>query len=111
MLTHRNIMSNVQSVAQAMNIQTGDVALSFLPFSHIFERVTIYLDLFMRVKIYLAESLDTVAQNLTEVRPHFLTSVPRLYEKIYAKTLEKAEAAGTAQARIANWAIEVAKEW
>lgn len=111
MLTHRNIMSNVQSVAATMNIQPGDVALSFLPFSHIFERVTIYLDLFMRVKIYLAESIDTVAQNLTEVRPHFMTSVPRLYEKIYAKTLEKAEAAGAAKARIANWAIEVAKEW
>ncbi len=110
-LTHRNIMSNVRSVAQAMNIQAGDVALSFLPFSHIFERVTIYLDMFLQVKIYLAESIDTVAQNLVEVRPHFLTSVPRLYEKIYAKTLEKAEAAGAAQARIANWAIEVAKEW
>ncbi len=111
MLTHGNIMSNVRSVAHSMNIQPGDVALSFLPFSHIFERVTIYLDLFMGVKVYLAESIDTVAQNLTEVRPHFMTSVPRLYEKIYAKTLEKAEAAGAIQARIANWAIEVAKEW
>jgi long-chain acyl-CoA synthetase len=111
MLTHHNIMSNVQSVAETMNIHPGDTALSFLPFSHIFERVTIYLDLFMRVKIYLAESIDTVAQNLTEVRPHFMTSVPRLYEKIYARTLEKAEAAGAAPARIANWAIEIAKEW
>lgn len=111
MLTHDNIMSNVRNVAQEMNLQAGDVALSFLPFSHIFERVTIYLDFFLQVKIYLAESIDTVAQNLVEVRPHFLTSVPRLYEKIYAKTLEKAEAAGSAQARIANWAIEIAKEW
>jgi long-chain acyl-CoA synthetase len=111
MLTHDNIMSNVRNVAQAMNIHAGDVALSFLPFSHIFERVTIYLDLFLQVKIYLAESIDSVAQNLTEVRPHFLTSVPRLYEKIYAKTLEKAEAGGAAQARIVNWAIDVAKEW
>ncbi len=111
MLTHYNIMSNVQSVAQTMNVGEGDVALSFLPFSHVFERVTIYLDFFLRVKIHLAESIDTVAQNLTEVRPHFMTSVPRLYEKIYAKTIEKAEAAGTAQARIANWAIGIAKEW
>ncbi len=110
-LTHGNVMSNVRSVAQAMNIQAGDVALSFLPFSHIFERVTIYLDLFLGVKIYLAESIDTIAQNLVEVRPHFLTSVPRLYEKIYAKTLEKAEAGGAVKARIANWAIDVAKEW
>jgi long-chain acyl-CoA synthetase len=111
MLTHRNIMSNVLSVAATMNIHAGDTALSFLPFSHIFERVTIYLDLFMRVKIYLAESIDTVAQNLTEVRPHFLTSVPRLYEKIYAKAMEKAEVAGAAKASIARWAVEVAKEW
>ncbi len=111
MLTHDNIMSNVRNVAQAMNIHAGDVALSFLPFSHIFERVTIYLDMFLGVKIYLAESIDSVAQNLTEVRPHFLTSVPRLYEKIYAKTVEKAEAGGAAQARIVNWAIDVAKEW
>ncbi len=111
MLTHDNIMSNVRSVAQGMNIHAGDVALSFLPFSHIFERVTIYLDLFLGVKVYLAESIDSVAQNLTEVRPHFLTSVPRLYEKIYAKTVEKAEAGGAAKARIVNWAIDVAKEW
>ena len=111
MLTHHNIMSNVVSMAQEMNLEENDVALSFLPFSHIFERATIYLDFYLRLKIFYAESIDAVAKNLAEVRPHFMTSVPRLYEKIFAKTIEKAEAAGTAQARIAHWAIEVAREW
>lgn len=111
MLTHSNIVSNVPVVADTLDISSDDTALSFLPFSHIFERATIYLDLYLGIRIYLAESIDTVAANLAEVSPHFMTSVPRLYEKIYAKTVETAEAAGSAKAAIVHWAIDVAKEW
>jgi long-chain acyl-CoA synthetase len=64
-----------------------------------------------RCSVYYAESVDTVAQNLAEARPHFMTSVPRMFEKMYARTLDKAEAGGKLKAALANWAFETAKQW
>src|SRR5207253_418749 len=111
MLTHRNIVSNVLANCQMLPVEEGDVVLSFLPLSHIFERTSLYLFLYRRATIHYAENVDRVAQNMAEVRPYFMTSVPRLFEKIYAKTIERAEAAGKVQAAIAHWAISVAQEW
>ena len=111
MLTHRNLVSNILSDYQVLPVEEGDVVLSFLPLSHIFERTSMYLYLYRRATIHLAENVDRVAQNMAEVRPYFMTSVPRLFEKIYAKTLERAEAAGKLPAAIAHWAIGVAEQW
>lgn len=111
MLTHRNIVSNVVSSGKTFRIVENDVILSFLPLSHIFERAAMYLYLCHRATIFYAEGVDAVAQNLREVRPMYMTSVPRMFEKIYEKTMEKAEASGKAKAAIARWAVEVAKEW
>ncbi len=111
MLTHGNITSNVLLNYESSELQESDVALSYLPFSHILERNTIYMYLRARCSIYYAESVDTVAQNLAEARPHFMTSVPRMFEKMYARTLDKAEAAGKLQAALANWAFDTAKQW
>ncbi len=111
MLTHRNLVSNVLANAQILPPQEGDLVLSFLPLSHIFERVALYLYLYHRLSIYYAESVEAVAQNLAEVRPHFMTSVPRMFEKIYSRTLERAESSGPLKARVARWAFEVAARW
>lgn len=111
MLSHGNLVSSVLINYAMAEVSESDVALSFLPFSHIFERNTIYLYLYARMTVYLAESIDNVAQNLREARPHFMTSVPRLFEKIYAKTLEKAEAGGALKTTIANWAFDIARQW
>ena len=111
MLTHHNIVSNVLADCQLLPVEEGDVVLSFLPLSHIFERTSMYLYLYRRATIHYAENVDRVAQNMAEVRPYFMTSVPRLFEKVYAKTIERAEAAGKAKAAIAYWAIKVAEEW
>src|SRR5262245_6585034 len=111
MLTHGNLVSNAIVNGQVSELSEGEVALSFLPFSHIFERTTIYMYLYTGVSIYYARSIDTIAEDLREARPHFLTSVPRLFEKIFARAMDKAEEGGKFKAAIARWAVETGKIW
>ncbi len=111
MLTHDNIASNVRASQQKVPLIAGEVALSFLPLSHIFERMGDYLFFACGVSIAYAESIDTVPFNLSEVRPHFAMSVPRLFEKMYARVLENAVSGGAVKARIFAWARGVADRW
>jgi long-chain acyl-CoA synthetase len=111
MLTHANLVSNILANFQNFELKEGEVALTFLPFSHILERTTIYMYLYAGVSVYYAESAETVARDIVEVRPHFMTSVPRLFEKVQARAMEKAEEKGERQAAIARWAVDVAKQW
>ncbi len=111
MLTHDNIFSNVKASEKKVPLKTGDVALSFLPLSHIFERMGDYLFWNWGVSIAYAESIDTVPLNLSEVRPHYCMSVPRLFEKMYARVLENAVSGGAIKHRIFRWAVSVADVW
>jgi long-chain acyl-CoA synthetase len=111
MLTHANLVSNTLANLQNSELKEGEVALTFLPFSHILERTTIYMYLYAGVSVYYAESVETVARDIVEVRPHFMTSVPRLFEKIQARAMEKAQEKGERRAAIARWAVDVAKQW
>jgi long-chain acyl-CoA synthetase len=111
MLTHANLVSNTLANFQNSELKEGEVALTFLPFSHILERTTIYMYLYAGVSVYYAESVETVARDMAEVRPHFMTSVPRLFEKVQARAMEKAEEKGERRAAIARWAMDVAKQW
>src|SRR5262245_20274237 len=111
MLTHANLVSNTLANFQNSELKEGEVALTFLPFSHILERTTIYMYLHAGVSVYYAESVETVARDMAEIRPHFMTSVPRLFEKVMARAMEKAEERGERRAAIARWAVEVAKRW
>ena len=111
MLTHANLVSNTLANFQNSELNEGEVALTFLPFSHILERTTIYMYLYAGVSVHYAESVETVARDMVEVRPHFMTSVPRLFEKVQARAMEKAEEKGERQAAIARWAVDVAKQW
>ncbi|MBE0598815.1 MAG: long-chain fatty acid--CoA ligase [Desulfuromonadales bacterium] len=91
-LTHRNILANVEDCRRLFDLGPGDECLSFLPLSHVFERVDgYYFMLLQGVVIAYAESLETVPANLAEVRPTVMVSVPRLYEKIYARVLERVQ--------------------
>ena len=81
MLSHRNILSNVMACLNCFPPGTHQKALSFLPLNHIFERMVTYLYLFKGTSIYYAESLETIGDNLKEVRPNMFTTVPRLLEK------------------------------
>ena len=110
MLTHDNLYSNVSAALHLIEFTGHDVGLSFLPLSHIFERMAgHYLMFITGTSIAYAESIDTVADNLLEVRPTFLVSVPRIYEKIYARVLESARTGGALKMMIFRWARGVAE--
>jgi long-chain acyl-CoA synthetase len=112
MLTHDNIYSNVAATRTAIPFDGRDVALSFLPLSHIFERMGgHYLMFATGTSIAYAESIDTVPANLAEVRPTIVLSVPRLYEKMYARILETALTGGFLKKTIFFWARGVAERW
>jgi long-chain acyl-CoA synthetase len=111
MLTHDNIHSNVKAGERDVPLRAGEVALSFLPLSHIFERMGDYLFFANGIGIAYAESIDTVPLNLSEVRPHICMSVPRLFEKMYARVLENAVSGGAVKAKIFHWAAGVADKW
>ncbi len=111
MLTHDNIHSNVEAGREKLPFQGDDVSLSFLPLSHIFERMADYLMFCTGSTIAYAESLDTVPVNLVEVRPTIVFSVPRLYEKMYARVLQNALSGGLVKRNIFFWARGVAEKW
>lgn len=85
MLSHNNIVSNIKAVLPVLPLNENMRVLSFLPLCHIFERVVVYVYMVKGVSVYYAESMETIAENLKEVKPNFFTSVPRLLEKVYIK--------------------------
>jgi len=112
MLSHDNIFSNVEASRKAIPFDGKDTGLSFLPLSHIFERMAgHYLMFATGTSIAYAESIDTVAANMVEVRPTLVLSVPRLYEKMYARILETALTGGFLKKKIFFWARGVAERW
>jgi long-chain acyl-CoA synthetase len=112
MLSHDNLYSNVMAAAVSIPFEGKDVCLSFLPLSHIFERMAgHYLMLHVGCSIAYAESIDTVPIDMQTVRPSIVLSVPRLYEKMYARVLENALSGGAIKKRIFFWARAVAERW
>jgi long-chain acyl-CoA synthetase len=105
MLTHYNLASNVAAAQQhdVLRPEPGDVALSFLPLSHVFERMVDYWYWDAGITIAYAESMEKVVDNLVEVRPTVAVSVPRLYEKIYSRVVGGSGLKG----KIAHWAVRV----
>jgi long-chain acyl-CoA synthetase len=89
MLTHRNFVSNVLSIAGSLPIFPTDVALSVLPLSHIFERAVFYVFCRTGVSVHYSASFDQVGDHLREVRPTIMTAVPRLFEKVYHKIVKR----------------------
>jgi long-chain acyl-CoA synthetase len=110
MLTHGNIASNVEASLERLDIRGGHTALSFLPLSHSFERTVDYLYFYRGLTIAYAESVQTVAKNIAEVRPHMFVSVPRIYEKILAKLRETVATAPALRRKIFHWAEAVGRE-
>jgi len=111
MLTHHNIWSNVAACVEALRVSEGDTCLAWLPLSHILERMVEYYFVHVGVTINYAESVDTVAQNLQDVRPTIVVAVPRLYEKVYARVLENALGGSALKRRIFLWAKRTGEAW
>ncbi len=111
MLSHRNILSNV--MASIPCFPPGDElrSLSFLPLNHIFERMVTYLYLFRGTSIYYAESLDTIADNLKEVKPNMFTTVPRLLEKVYDRIMQKGNELTGTKRKLFFWAHSLAEKF
>jgi long-chain acyl-CoA synthetase len=107
MLTHTNLVSNMRSGGDALRVTHEDVALSFLPLSHAFERMVGYIYLFNGVTVVFAESFDTIARDLTIVRPTVMTGVPRVFEKMHGRVMEKGNAAPGVKSALFRWAVRV----
>lgn len=114
MLTHRNLYSNIKACMKVLEINHNDVFLSYLPYSHIYERTAgYYLAFFSGAKIYYAQSIDTIGKQMEEVSPTIIITVPRLLDRMYNRLFKSVEEMKPAvKKRIFKWALEVArKDW
>ncbi len=110
MLTHQNLVSNVKAAAQVIEIGATDIMLSFLPLSHSFERMAgYYTGMSCGATIAYAESVETVRDNMLEVRPTIITTVPRLFERIYSRVMKQMDASSPLKKKIFHWAIDVGR--
>ncbi len=107
LLTHNNIHSNVEAVDRAFYASPEDVAVSFLPLSHILERMVDYWLFSHGVSIAYVHDIQLVAESLVEVRPTIAVSTPRLYEKVYDRVVSQTGVKG----KLVAWAAMVAREW
>ncbi|MFN1217808.1 AMP-dependent synthetase/ligase [Chryseobacterium kwangjuense] len=112
MLTHHNIVSNVLGSIPRIPKRKGldykdSRALSFLPICHIFERMLFYLYQYNGFSIYFAESIDKMGENIKEVKPQYMTVVPRLVEKVYDKIYNTGSSAGGLKSKIFFWALNL----
>lgn len=108
MLSHRNILSNVNACIPCFPPGTAQRALSFLPLNHVFERMVSYLYLFKGTSIYYAESMETIGDNLKEVKPNIFTTVPRLLEKVYDRIMAKGGELTGIKRKLFFWAHDLA---
>ena len=105
MLSHANLVSNVKAGAQVLQLTEQDVALSFLPLSHSFERTVSYIYLLSGVTMVFAESFDTIGRDIGRVRPTLLTGVPRVFEKLHGRIMDKGQAEPGLKGAIFSWAV------
>ena len=113
MLSHHNILDNIMNVEELLVPVCGasDRALSFLPLNHIFERVISYIYIFRGVSIYYAENLETIGDNLKEVKPNLFSTVPRLLEKVYEKIMNKGRELTGIKKNLFFWAVAVGSRY
>ncbi|GAC1586591.1 MAG: long-chain fatty acid--CoA ligase [Ginsengibacter sp.] len=111
MLSHKNILSNVEASIKCFPEGKNFKALSFLPLNHIFERMITYLYLYNDTAIYYAESLETIAENLREIKPELFSTVPRLLEKVYEKIMSKGSELKGIKRLLFFWAHRLASKF
>jgi len=113
MLSHWNIVSNVISAKKTFPFVDNEKgkALSFLPLNHIFERMISYVYICSGISIYYAESLETIGDNLKEIKPNVFCTVPRLLEKVYEKIMAKGAELTGAKRKLFDWAVALANKY
>lgn len=111
LLTHNNFVSNSRTVSEIIEFSVEDTVLSFLPLSHVLERMVTFTYIYKGCSIAYAESLETLGENLIEVNPQIMVSVPRVFEKIYATVIDNVLASSPLKRKIFFWAVKVGKEY
>jgi len=111
MLSHNNLLSNVLSCKFSIPADENSRVLTFLPVCHVYERMLHYLYMYCGSSIYFAESMDTIGENLKEVKPHVFTAVPRLLEKVFDKIMLTGEALTGFKRRIFFWSVKIAEQY
>ena len=111
MLSHKNILSNVIASTEVLQLPAGVKSLSFLPLCHSFERTVFYAYLSSGIHISYAVSLDTIGENLKEVKPFCFTSVPRLLEKVYDKIMATGHNLTGVKKSLFFWAVDLASQY
>jgi len=112
MLTHKNLTANTIFSYRWTGLESiRDRVLTYLPFTHIFERAMWYLFALAGANVAYAESIEAVGKNLAEICPTVMTSVPRMFEKIYARIMERGMAAGFPRKQIFLWSLDVGRRW
>ena len=113
MLSHRNILSNTEYLTvQSSSVGADDVLLSFLPLSHILERtVGYYMAIRNGAMLAFADSIEKVPENMLEIRPTVMVSVPRLFEKIYHRIFENAHQMPPVKRALFHWGVDIGKKY
>ena len=111
MLSHRNILSNVSGCIDPIPADSQSKVLTFLPVCHIYERMLHYLYMYIGCSIHFAESMDTIGENIREVKPDVFTAVPRLIEKVFDKIMAKGDEQTGIKRKLFFWAVELAENY
>lgn len=111
MLSHKNLVSNAVACIERLPVDNNAKALSFLPICHVYERMLVYLYTVTGVSVYFAESMETIGDNLREVKPEVFTAVPRLLEKVYDKIVAKGSELSGIKKALFFWALSLGEKY
>ena len=111
MLSHINLLSNVEACIAPIPASQGSKVLSFLPVCHVYERMLHYLYMYLGCSIYFAESMETIGENIREVKPEVFSAVPRLIEKVFDKIMAKGDDLSGIKRKLFFWAVALAEEY
>ncbi len=109
-LTHHNFVHVLSQAIDILEVGDKDITMTFLPFAHVLGRVESLVPIFTGLTLGFAENVNTVSANINEVKPTILVSVPRIYEKIYAKIISEVQNGPPAKRKIFDWAVKVGKQ-
>jgi long-chain acyl-CoA synthetase len=111
MLSHRNIVSNIKAVVAIAPIDSNTITVSFLPLSHIFERMVTYSYLAVGCQVWYSDTVENLPIVLKEIKPHFFTAVPRIIEKMYERLLEHRDKQGFIGKKVFDWAMALGERY
>ena len=110
MQTHGNHLAAVEAIGKLGLVEPGEIDFSFLPLAHSFGRLIEYMGVYLATTTAFAERIDTITQDLAQTRPHFMPSVPRIFEKLYAGIRQKRAAASPVAGRVFDWAVAIGRK-